>query len=51
MIFSHSFCSGLNEISIQEAIAENGKQYDQDITNISAFKSVFSLKQVVFSSS
>ncbi|KAF1502002.1 V-type proton ATPase subunit S1, partial [Eudyptula minor] len=43
--------SGLNEISTLEAIAENGKQYDQAITNVSSFKSVFSLEQIVFPSS
>lgn len=30
-------------------MAENGKQYDQDVTKISPFKSVFLLKQIVFS--
>lgn len=33
-----------------EAVAENGKQYDQDITSISSFKPMFSLEQIVFSS-
>lgn len=30
LFFSYSFCSGFNELSALEALAENGKQYDPD---------------------